>query len=292
MNKIIRAFALDESIRILAVDTTELIGRTQKMHKTLATSTAAFGRTLTIASLMGSLIKDDKEKLRIEIRGDGPIEYIIVDAYANGNVRGLVGNPNIVMVNENNGKLDVGGAVGNGFLKVIKDIEGREPFVSTVPLQTGEIAEDFVYYFAQSEQIPSALTVGVLVNEDMTVKSAGAILFQVLPGASEEQIIKLESKLNNLAPISELLTKESIDNILEDLFDDLEVLEVSQVDYRCSCHREQMLSALQTLGVDDLEDLIKKDKGATLECHYCHAQFPFSEDELQEIIKNKKKARK
>lgn len=287
MNKIIRAFALNESIRILAVDTTELISRSQKMHQTLATSTAAFGRTLTIASLMGSLIKDEKEKLRIEIRGDGPLEYIIVDAYANGNVRGLVGNPNIVMVNESNGKLDVGGAVGSGYLKVIKDIEGREPFVSTVPLQTGEIAEDFVYYFAQSEQIPSALTVGVLVNEDMSVKSAGAILFQVLPGASSEDIDRLEEKLSSLAPISELLTKQSIENILENLFDDLEILEVSQVDYRCSCHRDQMLGALQTLSADDLKELIEKDNGATLECHYCHAQFPFSADELQELIDEK-----
>lgn len=287
MNKVIRAFALDDKIRVLAVDTTDLISRTQKMHGTLATSTAAFGRTLSVASLMGSLIKDEKEKLRIEIRGDGPLQYIIVDAYANGNVRGLVGNPNVVMVNETNGKLDVGNAIGNGSLKVIKDIEGREPFVSTVPLQTGEIAEDFVYYFAQSEQIPSALTVGVLVAEDMSVISAGAILFQVLPDATDEDITKLEEKLSSLSPISELLKEQTMEKILSELFDDLHILETSSIDYRCSCHRDQMLGALKTLGIDDLEELIEKDEGATLECHYCHAKYPFSRIDLENIIKEK-----
>lgn len=283
-DKLIRALALNDEIRLFMVDTTELIEKTRKLHDMYPTSAAALGRTMSVATIMGSMLKDEKEKLKIEIRGSGEINYIFVDAYNNGNVRGLVSNPQVFMVNEANGKLDVGGAIGSGSLKVIKETEGKSSFVSQVDLQTGEIGDDFVYYFVQSEQVPSALSVGVLVSEDLSIASAGALLFQVLPFASEESIQKVEEVLSNLAPISSLLLEKNAEEIITSLFDDVRILDEQDVHYQCTCSREQMLSALATLPKEDIATMMKEDHGATLECHYCHSQYPFSEEELGELI--------
>ncbi|CAM3710971.1 Hsp33 family molecular chaperone HslO [Erysipelothrix urinaevulpis] len=283
-DKLIRALALNDEIRLFMVDTTDLIEKTRKLHDLYPTSAAALGRTMSVATIMGSMLKDEKEKLKIEIRGSGAINYMFVDAYNNGNVRGLVSNPQVFMVNEANGKLDVGGAIGSGSLKVIKETDGQSSFVSQVDLQTGEIGDDFVYYFVQSEQVPSALSVGVLVSEDLSIASAGALLFQVLPFASEESIQKVEEVLSKLAPISSLLLEQSAEEIVMSLFDDVRILDEHDVHYQCTCHRDQMLSALATLPKEDIAVMMKEDHGATLECHYCHSQYPFSEEELGELI--------
>lgn len=289
MNKVIRAFALEDKVRILAVDTSSLVEQTRKMHKLYPTSAAALGRTLSVASILGSLLTDDKEKIRVEIRGDGPLGHIFVDADAKGNVRGLVGNPQILMMNEDNGKLDVGGAVGAGMLKVVRLVEGRDPFVSTVPLISGEIGDDFAYYFAQSEQVPSALSVGVSIDEDYRVLSSGALLFQALPEASEEDIQKLEETIQNLAPVSELVKRQGIEEIVQSLFDDVRILETSEVHYACSCNQEKMLRALSSLGKDDLQTLIE-DGEAELVCHYCQTHYHFDKSALQVIYDGQDKA--
>ncbi len=283
-DKIIRALALNDEIRLFIVDTKDLVEKTRKLHQMFPTSAAALGRTMSVATIMGSMLKDEKEKLKIEIRGSNEIEYILVDAFNNGNVRGLISNPQVFMVNEANGKLDVGGAIGAGTLKVIKETEGQSSFVSQVDLQTGEIGDDFVYYFAQSEQIPSALSVGVLVNEDLSIASAGALLFQVLPSASDESIDQVEKVLSNLPAISSLLLEKDAEEILLSLFDDVRILDEKELQFECTCNREQMLSALATLTKEDLQTMIDEDKGATLECHYCHSQYPFSEDELRNLL--------
>lgn len=283
-NKMIRALALNDEIRILIVDTSELVEEARKLHKMLPTSSAALGRVMSVASLMGSMLKDDKERLKIEIRGEGDIKSIFVDTYNNGNVRGLISNPQVIKVNKKTNKLDVGGAIGKGTLKVIKETEGQLPFVSQVDLQTGEIGDDFVYYFAQSEQTPSAISVGVLVNEDLSIASAGALLFQVLPAASDESVAKVEEVLANLKPISNLLKEQNIEEILLSLFEDVRIIETKDTQYQCSCNKEQMKSALATLSNKELSLLIEEDKGASLECHYCHTIYNFNESDLQEII--------
>lgn len=280
----IRALALNNEIRVFIVDTSDLIEETRKLHEMLPTSSAALGRVMSIASVMGSMLKDDKERLKIEIRGSGEIKHIYVDTYNNGNVRGLISNPKVLMIDEKTHKLDVGGAIGAGTLKVIKETEGQLPFVSQIDLQTSEIGEDFVYYFAQSEQIPSALSVGVLVNEDFSIASAGALLFQVLPDASEESISIVEDIVANLKPISTLLLKQNVEEILNSLFDDVKIMETKDIRYQCSCSREQMKSALASLSKEELETLIKEDKSATLECHYCHTNYVFEKEDLQELI--------
>ncbi len=282
MNKVVRAFALEDRVRILAVDTTSLVDQTQKIHGLYPTSTAALGRSLSVASILGSLLTDEKEKLRIEIRGDGPLKNIFVDADAKGNVRGFVGNPKILMMNEENGKLDVGGAVGAGMLKVMRITEGKDPFVSSVPLVSGEIGEDFAYYFAQSEQIPSALSVGVSVDQNYRVLSAGAILFQALPEATDEEIDRLEEVVENLPPVSELVKEEDIENIVHSLFDDVRILETSNVHYACSCNREEMLRVIASLGKKDLE-ILMEDGGAELVCHYCQTKYHFDASALKVI---------
>lgn len=283
-NKMIRALALNDEIRIFIVDTSELIEEVRRLHDMLPTSSAALGRVMSVASIMGSMLKDDKERLKIEIRGNGEIKHIFVDTYSNGNVRGLISNPQVLMINDKTNKLDVGGAIGEGTLKVIKETEGQLPFVSQVDLQTGEIGDDFVYYFAQSEQVPSALSVGVLVNEDLSIATAGALLFQVLPSASDASIAKVEEVVNNLKPISTLLSEKNIEEILGSLFDDINIIETKEVQYQCSCSKEQMQSAVASLSKKELKTIIEEDKGATLECHYCHTKYDFSKEELQEIL--------
>lgn len=283
-NKMIRALALNNEIRVFIIDTSELIEEVRQLHRLLPTSTAALGRVMSVASIMGSMLKDDKERLKIEIRGKGEIKSIFVDTYNNGNVRGLISNTQSIKINEVTNKLDVGGAIGEGTLKVIKETKGQLPFVSQIDLQTGEIGDDFVFYFAQSEQIPSALSVGVLVNEDLSVASAGALLFQVLPSASDESISIVENIVSNLKPISTLLLESSIEEILDALFDDLNILETGEIQYQCSCSKEQMQSALTTLSKEELQTLIEEDKGASLECQYCHSEYKFSIEELQDIL--------
>ena len=230
------------------------------------------------------MLKDEREKLVIDIRSDGELDHIMVNADNRGFVRGLVSNPYAHAVNESNGKLDVGGIIGHGSLSVSLEFEGNTIFSSQVPLQTGEIGEDFAYYFAQSEQIPSALSVGVLVNEDLTIKSAGAILIQVLPSATDQDIDKIEEVFSKLPPVSTIMIDKEPEKVFNSLFPDIEVLQTTPIEYFCGCNRTQMYDALRTLSVEDLSEMIEVDKGAELECHYCHSKYKFDENDLKALI--------
>lgn len=281
---ILRGIAREGRVRFFVAKTTELVERARKIHDTYPAASAALGRTLSITAIMATNLKNDKDKLVVEIRGDGEIGYVLADARRNGEVRGLVANPHAHKVNETNGKLDVGGIVGQGSLSVTYKHEDVTTFSSQVELQTGEIAEDFAFYYAQSEQIPSALSVGVLVNEDLSIKSAGAILIQILPSATEEDIEVIESLLSKLPPVSSLMVSKEAQEVAESLFEDGEVLDSTPVNYTCSCSEDQMLSVLATLKSEELRELIELDNGAELSCQYCEKTYRFDAADLQKLI--------
>ncbi len=287
-DRIVRAMALNNNIRIFVAKTTETVKYAQKIHQTHPATTAALGRVLSVASVMGSSLKDDRERLIIDIRGDGALKHILVNANNKGHVRGLVSDPEVHQVNPVTGKLDVGGIIGEGTLSVSQEFDGNTIFNSQVPLQTGEIGDDFAYYFFQSEQLPSALSVGVLVNEDGTVNSAGVILVQVLPSASEDDISIIEHVFAGLKPVSTIMQEMEAIDVAKALFNDVEIMSESDVQYFCGCNKTQMRDALRTLNAQDLNEMIEEDKGATLECHYCHTSFKFEEDELQALLDEKK----
>ena len=283
-DKILRGLALNGNVRVLVAKTTDIVSHAQKIHGTYPAASAALGRVMSVASVMGSMLKDEREKLVIDIRSDGELNHIMVNADNRGFVRGLVSNPHTHKVNEANGKLDVGGVIGNGTLSVSQEFEGNTIFNSQVALQTGEIGEDFAFYFAQSEQIPSAVSVGVLVDEDLTIKSAGVILVQVLPSATDADIDVIEDVFSKLKPVSTLMIDASAEEVFNGLFEDIELLQETPIEYFCGCNRTQMEGALRTLDNKDLEEMIREDKGAELECHYCHSKYPFSEADLNKII--------
>lgn len=288
-DKIVRGLALNGNVRVLVAKTTDMVRHVQKLHGTYPAASAALGRVMSIASVMGSMLKDEREKLVIDIRSDGELNHIMVNADNRGFVRGLVSNPHVHKVNEKTGKLDVGGIIGNGTLSVSQEFEGNTIFNSQVPLQTGEIGDDFAFYFAQSEQVPSALSVGVLVNEDLSVESAGIILVQVLPSATDEDIDTIEAVFSKLKPVSTLMIDGEAEAICANLFDDVEIMQTTDIQYFCGCNKTQMRDALRTLSTEDLKEMIAEDHGAELECHYCHTKFKFKEEELQELINDRKK---
>lgn len=285
-DKIIRGLALGGNIRVFVAKTTDLVSHAQKIHHTQPAATAALGRVMSIASVMASGFKSEHETLKIDVRGDGPLKNILVNADNQGNIRGLVGNPEAHGVNSV-GKLDVGGILGHGTLMVSNEFRGNTVFQSQVALQTGEIGDDFAYYFFQSEQLPSAVSVGVLVDETGEVISAGVILIQVLPSATEDDIKVVEHVLGGLKPVSTIMSEMEPDEVAQALFSDMEVLSTSSVQYKCTCSKQQMEDALRTLNVNDLQEMITEDDGAELECHYCHSKYQFSAKDLQRLIDSK-----
>ena len=223
MDILSRGTALNDNVRVFCCNTTELVQEAAKRHDTLPTATAALGRTLSVGCIMGSMLKDRKEKIEIQIEGDGPLGEIVVDCYNNGKVRGFVEHPHVNLVKEGNmEKLDVGTAVGkNGFIRVIKDMSMKQPFISTVKLQTGEIGDDFAYYYAESEQTASVVSVGVLVNMDGSVKASGALVIQMLPSATEKDIEIVERIVAHLKPISQIISEmQDPKTIIEAIFND------------------------------------------------------------------------
>lgn len=283
-DKIIRGIAREGRVRFFVTKTTELVETARKMHGTYPAASAALGRTLSVAAIMGSNLKNDDDKIMVEIRGDGPLGYILADANRKGEIRGLVSNPQTHAVNPNNGKLDVGGIIGNGSLRVTYKHNDVTTFSSQVELQTGELGEDFAYYYSQSEQIPSALSVGVLVNEDLSIESAGSILVQILPNAIEEDIVIIENLFSKLLPVSTLMKSHEANEVASSLFEDGEILDEQPLNYVCGCSREQMLGVLATLRIEELQELIEMDKGATLKCQYCDKSYSFTEEDLQKLM--------
>lgn len=287
MDTLVKALAHQGAIRIIVCDTTETVRHAAHVHQSYPTSTAALGRTLSVAALMGSMLKDEEAKILIQIDGGGPLGSIVVDVNSKCEVRGFVGNTDILIINEETHKLDVGKAVGNnGILRVTQDLKLKEKFTGTVELQTGEIAEDFAYYFTVSEQTPSAVSLGVLVDENNEVVSAGGLLIQMMPFASEADIMIAEDVIKHIKPISTMIQEGMTPMmIVEALFQDVTVLSQQEVSFKCDCSKERMFEALRTLKASDLLEMIEEDHGAELNCHFCNTNYRFSEDELRSMIR-------
>jgi len=279
---LVRGVARNSRVRVLACDTTELTNYAQERHQLWPVASAALGRTMSVGCMMGSMLKSDNEKITIQINGGGPIGTIMVDAYANGNVRGFVADPEVHFVYNDTGKLAVGVAVGNnGYLKVIKDLSLKQPWIGQVELQTGEIGEDFSYYFTVSEQTPSAVSVGVLVDPDNHVIASGGLIIQMLPEALEEDIIYIEEKLKTFPPVSTLISEgKSPLEMIELIFDDFQLLEQRNLKFECNCSRDRCLKVLSTLQLDDLKQMIDEDHKCDMYCEFCSTTYHFDEDEL------------
>ena len=285
---LVRGMSMDGFVKAVGIRSTELVKRGAQIQKTTPNATAAFGRALTAASMMGNMQKVDNGSLTLQVRGGGPIGTITVVSDAAGNVRGCVTEPKVPLVEKYPGKLDVGATVGtDGTLTVIRDLQMKEPYIGSVALVSGEIADDVTAYFAQSEQTPTACALGVLVDTDQSVKVAGGYLIQLLPGAPEEVISRLEqgiAKAGAVTPmLSDGLTPEDIlHRVMADF--ELEFLETTEVCYKCYCSRARVASTLITVGKKDLQEMIDEGKPITIECQFCDTKYQFTPDELRELL--------
>lgn len=285
---IIRAIAANDQIRAFAAVTTETVETARQDHNTSPVATAALGRLLTAGAMMGTMMKGDKDILTLQIKAGGPLEGITVTADSKGRVKGYVGNPDVCIPANSKGKLDVAGAVGIGFMNVIKDMGLKEPYVGQVALQTSEIAEDLTYYFATSEQVPSAVGLGVLMNKDNTVRQAGGFIVQLMPFAEESTIAKLEENVQKITSVTNLLeeghTPESLlDKVLEGF--DVEINEKIPTKFYCNCSRERVEKALISIGRKELNEMIQEGKPIELNCHFCNHNYEFTVEELKEILR-------
>ncbi len=285
---IVRATAANNQIRAFAITSKELVEEARIRHNTSPVMTAALGRLLSGAAMMGTMMKGEKDLLTVQIKCGGPAKGLTVTADANGNVKGYAEVPDVMLPPNSLGKLDVGGALGLGIMNVIKDMGLKEPYTGQIALQTGEIAEDLTYYFATSEQIPSAVGLGVLMNKDNTVKQAGGFILQLLPFTSEEIIGKLEEKIKSIDSVTEMLEKGyTPERILEEILGDLglEITDTIPAQYSCNCSKERVSKALISIGAKDLQEMIDDDKPIEVNCHFCNTDYTFSVDELKELKK-------
>lgn len=284
---LVKALAFDGVIRAYAIRTTETVGEAQSRHHMWPTATAALGRTMTAAVMMGAMLKGDN-KLTVKIQGNGPLGPIVVDANAKGEVRGYATHPQTHVPLNEQGKLDVRGVVGTeGTLSVVKDLGLKDYFTGQVPIISGEIAEDFTQYFVVSEQVPSAVALGVLVNPDNTVKAAGGFILQVMPGASEETIDLLESRLADMTPISKMIDQGlTPEGILTQVLgqENVEFVDKMDVKFDCECSKERFGQAIKGLGTEEIQAMIDEDHGAEAQCHFCLETYQYSEDELKGYI--------
>lgn len=290
---ILRATASEGAIRIFAATTRELVEAARQAHNTSPVATAALGRLLTAGAMMGSMMKGEGDILTLKIEGDGPLGGIVVTADARADVKGYVYNPEVWIGANAKGKLDVAGAVGIGVLSVIKDIGMREPYVGQTILTTSEIAEDLTYYFATSEQVPSSVALGVLMNRENTVRQAGGFLIQVMPGAPEEIIDELEERLKKLPPVTSLLDEGLLpEDILARLFEGEHLVISDRIPTRfyCNCCKDRVERALVSVGEKDLREMIEDGKPVELKCHFCSRSYVFSVEELKEILRRSGKA--
>ncbi|SET77435.1 Hsp33 family molecular chaperone HslO [Lacrimispora sphenoides] len=283
---IIRATAGDHQIRAFAATTRELVEQARQSHNTSPIATAALGRLLTAGSMMGIMMKGEDDLLTLKIQGSGPMEGLTVTADSKGNVKGYVYNPGVMLPPNQAGKLDVGGAVGEGVLSVIKDIGLKEPYVGQTILVGGEIAEDLTYYYASSEQTPSSVALGVLMNRDNTVKQAGGFIIQLLPGASEEIIGGLEKKLGEITSITDLLDQGNTpEMILEHILGEfgLELMEQVPTHFYCNCDKARVEKALISIGRKELQEMIDEGKSIEVNCHFCNKNYEFTVEDLESL---------
>jgi len=285
---LVRGMSMDGFVKVVAIRSTEMVRRGAQIHKTTPNATAAFGRALTAASMMGNTQKVENGSMTLQIKGDGPIGSIVCVSDATGNVRGYVYEPNCPLVEKFPGKLDVGSTVGRGTLTVIRDLQMKEPYVGSIELVSGEIGDDVTAYFAQSEQIPTACALGVLVDRDQSVKVAGGYMLQLLPGAPEETIDKLEAGIRRAGAVTPMLEQGMTpEDILGQVCGDLGVvfLETTEVSYKCYCDRDRVTAALISLGREELGEIADEGKPFPVECQFCDEQYVFTPEDIRQLLK-------
>jgi len=286
---LVRGMSMDGFVKVVAIRSTELVRRAVEIHKTTPNATAAFGRALTAASMMGNMQKVDNGSMTLQIKGGGPIGSIVCVSDPTGNVRGYVYEPNVPLVEKYSGKLDVGATVGtDGTLTVIRDLQIKEPYVGSVPLVTGEIGDDVTAYFAQSEQTPTACALGVLVDRDCSVKVAGGYLIQLLPGAPDETIDKVEAGIKRAGAVTTMLDQGMTpEDVLGQVCGDLGVvfMETTPVAYKCYCTRERVTAALLSLGKKELTEIMEEGKDFSVECQFCDEKYIFTPVQIGELLK-------
>ena len=291
MDYMIRGTAADDMVRVFAVTTRDTVERARQIHNTSPVATAALGRLLSAGAMMGPMMKGDKDLMTLRIKGDGPIGGITVTADSKGNVKGYPENPNVLIHAKPNGKLDVSGAIGKGYLTVIRDLGLKEPYVGQVELVSGEIAEDMTYYFTTSEQIPSSVGLGVLLDKANFVKQAGGFIVQLMPGVKDEIISVIENNLSGIKSVTSMLdsgmTPEDIAAFLMNGLD-FKILEKTPVGFNCGCSRERMAKAVISLGEKEIQEMIDDGEPIELNCQFCKGSYEFSVDELKEMLKSAK----
>ena len=285
---LVRGMSMDGLLKVVAIRSTELVRRGAQIQKTTPNATAAFGRALTAASMMGNMQKVENGSMTLQIRSDGPIGGLVCVADPVGNVRGYVYEPNVPLVEKHPGKLDVGATVGNGTLTIIRDLQMKEPYVGSIALVSGEIGDDVTAYFAQSEQTPTACALGVLVDRDQSVKVAGGYLIQLLPGATEETIQAVERGIQRSGAVTAMLEQGMTpEDILGQVCGDLGVIfmETTEIEYKCYCSRERVTSALISLGKKELMQIAQENKPFPVECQFCDEIYTFTTDDIEKILK-------
>lgn len=284
---LVKATAAQGTIRAFAATTRDLVEHARQIHNTSPVATAALGRLLTAGAMMGSMMKGEKDLLTLQIRGDGPIQGLVVTADSQNTVKGYAFEPQVIIPGRADGKLDVAGALGHGYLNVMMDLGLKEPYSSRVDLFSGEIAEDLTYYFATSEQTPSSVGLGVLLSMENTVQQAGGFIVQLMPGAEEEVIEALEQKLSTVHSVTDMLEQGmTCEDILEVLLGDfgLENNEKIPLNFSCNCTRERVWAVLAGIGRKDLQEMIDDGEEIEVNCHFCNKKYAFSTEELQKII--------
>lgn len=284
---LVRALAFEGSVRAFAVRTTDTVGEGQRRHGTWPTASAALGRSMTAALMMGAMLKGE-DKITVKVEGNGPTGPIIIDSNAKGEVRGYVTNPQIHFDLNEHGKLDVRRAVGTeGSLTIVKDLGMKDFFTGQVPIVSGEIAEDFTYYFAVSEQVPSSVGLGVLVNPDNSILAAGGFIIQLMPGADDETITVIEEHLANMEPVSKLIERGlTPEELLFEILgkENVQILNSTPVSFECNCSKDRFGKAIITLGENEIREMIEEDGGAEAHCHFCMEKYNYSVDELESFI--------
>lgn len=283
---IVRATAAEDAIRAFAITSKEMVETAKNNHNTSPVVTAALGRMLSAGAMMGVMMKGDDDMLTLQIQGSGPMKGITVTADAKGNVKGFPNVADVMLPPNKDGKLDVGGAIDLGIMRVIKDMGLKEPYVGTVPLQTGEIAEDLTYYFATSEQVPSSVGLGVLMNRDNTVRQAGGFIIQLMPFAEEAVIQRLERNLSGINSVTSMLDEgKTPEEMLEIILEGLqpEITDTVPTGFACNCNKKKIEKVLISLGKKEIQDMIEDGQEIEVNCHFCNSHFRFSIDELKEL---------
>ena len=292
-DKLIKAVTKNGFIRIYAINSKGLAEKARKFHSTMPVGTAALGRLLTGAALMGAMLKDEGTSLTLQLRGDGPLGRVMAVSNSKGHVKGYIENPLVELPLNHLGKLDVGGGIGaNGYLSVVKDMNMKEPYIGQVPIQTGEIGDDLAFYFAQSEQVPSLVALGVLVDRDYSVKQAGGFIVQIMPDCDEFNLKKFEKTAEKITSVTGMLEKGlSVEEIVRTVMGDFEIdiLEETEADYHCDCSDERMRRAIISLGKKEIQDIIDEQGEAEIVCQFCNKGYNYDRTDLVEMLEKAKK---